>query len=122
MAPAPSFCTRNLRAISDTMELIGGKWKLLILITLQSGGPLRFGELQRTIGGITPRVLSKELKDLELNGLVAREVIPSMPVTVRYSLTPYGMTLEDVLLTLAHWGQTHRQRIMAPEPVAAEAA
>lgn len=114
MRTSPNFCTKNLRAISDTLDLIGGKWKLLILITLQSGGHLRFGELQRTIGGITPRVLSKELKDLEQNGMVEREVLPTAPVAVRYSLTPYGQTLEGVLVALAHWGQVHRQLIMAP--------
>ena len=107
-----TFCTANLRPMADTLELLSGKWKLLILTLLYGEGPLRFGEMERAIGGITPRMLSKELKDLEQNELIERRVYPTMPVTVDYRLTDYGHSLEPVMIALGEWGKTHRRRIM----------
>jgi DNA-binding HxlR family transcriptional regulator len=105
-------CTQNLRPISDTLEVVGGKWKLLILSALVGVGSKRFTELQRELGRVTPRVLSKELKELELNQLVLRTVHPTMPVTVEYSLSEHGKTLEPVMLALRDWGTRHRRQIM----------
>lgn len=104
-------CLRHQLAIRDTLDVVGGKWKLPITHALCQG-PKRFKELQREIGGITPRVLSKELKDLEMNDLVRREVYATAPVTVEYSLTPYGRTLRSVITALYDWGQKHRKRIL----------
>jgi DNA-binding HxlR family transcriptional regulator len=75
-------------------------------------GSKRFTELQRELGRVTPRVLSKELKELELNQLVLRTVHPTMPVTVEYSLSEHGKTLEPVMLALRDWGTRHRRQIM----------
>jgi len=111
---AESYCTVHLRSMSDTLELIGGKWKLLILTILATDSPMRFGALERALGTITPRMLSKELKDLEQNELVERRVHPTTPVTVEYNLTEYGRTLESVMTALGDWGKTHRRRIMQP--------
>jgi DNA-binding HxlR family transcriptional regulator len=97
--------------IRDTLDLVGGKWKLHITHAL-AGGPLRFKELQREIGGITARVLSKELKELEVNELVSRTVYATAPVTVEYCLTEYGKTLKPVVMALHHWGSRHRERIL----------
>jgi DNA-binding HxlR family transcriptional regulator len=103
-------CTRSLSAIQDTLYVLGGKWKLPIIIAL-FGGPQRFRELQRSLGTITPKVLTKELKDLELNEFVTRTVYPSAPVTVEYKLTEYSQTLGDVLTAMRDWGEQHRARI-----------
>lgn len=73
---------------------------------------MRFSEIERAIGNITPRMLSKELKDLEQNELVERRVYPTMPVSVDYRLTDYGRSLSTVMTALGEWGQTHRRRIM----------
>jgi len=114
-----TYCTTHLRSIADTLELLGGKWKLVILILLQGQTAMRFSEIERAIGRITPRMLSKELKELELNELIERRVYPTMPVSVDYRLTEYGHSLEQVMAALDDWGTTHRRRIMHPVSVAA---
>ena len=110
-APATKeACNRSLSAIQDTLYVLGGKWKLPIITTLFSG-PLRFRELQRSLGTITPKVLTKELKDLELNEFVTRTVYPTSPVTVEYKLTEYSQTLGDLLVVMRDWGEQHRARL-----------
>jgi DNA-binding HxlR family transcriptional regulator len=103
-------CQAAYLPIRDTLDLVGGKWKLPITHAL-AAGPLRFKELQREIGGVTARMLSKELKELEMNELVKREVFATAPVTVEYSLTEYGKSLKPVVLALHKWGSQHRERI-----------
>ena len=105
-------CSAAAGAIHDTLYVLGGKWKLPILMTL-AAGPQRFRELQKALEYITPKVLSKELKDLELNEFVSRTVHPTTPVTVEYSLTPYSNSLHPVLVALRDWGFAHRQRLKA---------
>lgn len=107
-----SACAQNLRPIADTLDCIGGKWKLMILSVLVTEGPKRFRELQREIGGITARMLSKELKELETNELVDRRVYDTTPVTVEYRLSDYGQTLGEVMIVLKNWGIQHRQRMI----------
>ncbi|WP_281631557.1 winged helix-turn-helix transcriptional regulator [Flavobacterium luteolum] len=104
-------CSKNLSAVEDALYVLGGKWKLRIIIALVSGNN-RFNELQRTITGISARVLSSELKQLELNGLVKRVVHANeTPVIVEYLPTDYASTLKDVVSTLAKWGQQHKRKI-----------
>lgn len=103
-------CTAAARGISDALYVIGGKWKLPILKTLTEG-PRRFNELQRLVEGISARILSNELKDLEMNGFVKRHVYAETPVIIEYKLTDYSDTLDEVLRTLADWGIKHRNRI-----------
>lgn len=103
-------CKEFIRPVRDVIEIIGGKWKLPILIALAFGNK-RFGELARDVEGITPKMLSKELRDLEENKLVQRTVHDTIPVTVEYSLTPYGKTLDEVIGSLRDWGKTHRKKI-----------
>lgn len=105
-------CATYLRAVHDSLDTLGGKWKIAIIGALGFGNR-RFKELQREVTGITAKMLSKELKELEMNELVKRTVYDSKPVTVEYELTPYGKTLEDVLEALMVWGVQHRKRIMA---------
>src|SRR4051812_30289159 len=103
-------CTKHRLAVTDTLELLSGKWKLPIIVTL-SFKTYRFKELAREVG-ITPRMLSKELKDLEMNELVIRPVKDTKPVTVEYSMTPYAKTLNGVIREMKNWGERHRARIM----------
>lgn len=103
-------CKNHLTAIGDALYVIGGKWKLRVIVALREGHR-RFNEIQRAIDGISARVLSNELKELEMNGFVKREVIVSTPVIVEYSLTDYADSLKDVLSSLSSWGATHRDKI-----------
>lgn len=95
-------------AINDTLNVFNGKWKLPIIGTLLFGKK-RFSELERNIPKITPRMLSKELKDLEMNGVIHRIVLPTTPVTVEYELTESGRTLGDILDKMIEWGIQHRK-------------
>lgn len=103
-------CTSGLNSIADALFVIGGKWKLRIILVLSEGNK-RFNELQRTIDGISAKVLSTELKDLELNGFIKRNVFTGMPVTVEYELTEYATTLHGVLSALSEWGARHKEKI-----------
>ncbi len=114
-------CTRALAAVRDSLYAIGGKWKLPIIIALSSG-PQRFRELQRSLDNITPKVLSKELKEMELNNFITRTVYPTIPVTVEYKLTDYSKSLGPVILALRDWGERHRTRIKACAKVRREKA
>ena len=88
------------------MEVIGGKWKGVTLFHLLDGVK-RFNELQRDVGNVTQRMLTKQLRELEDAGLVNREVYPVVPPKVEYSLTKKGETLRPILNALKHWGETH---------------
>lgn len=103
-------CKAKLGSIADALYAIGGKWKLRIIIALKEGNR-RFNELQRVIDGISAKVLSAELKDLELNGFVKRNVFTGTPVVVEYELTEYSDTLGDVLQALSSWGAMHRDTV-----------
>jgi DNA-binding HxlR family transcriptional regulator len=105
-------CTESIRPVRDVLEIINGKWKLPILIAL-AFGPKRFGELERDIAGITPKMLVKELRDLELHGMVDRNEVSTSAVSVEYSLTDYGKSLDQVISTLRQWGTRHREKIFS---------
>lgn len=104
------FCT-HLRPVRDVMDLLNGKWKIPIIVVLIAS-PRLFNELKDEVEGISAKMLSKELQELEINELVRREVQDTRPVTVRYSITDYGATLEDLITEMSQWGQQHRDRIM----------
>jgi DNA-binding HxlR family transcriptional regulator len=107
-------CGENLAAVEDALYVISGKWKLKIIIVLQEMGNVRFNELQRLIPGISARVLSNELKDLELNGFVKRVVhAEQTPVVVEYISTDYSKTLKNVIMSLSEWGRSHKNNIKA---------
>lgn len=90
---------------SIAMELIGGKWKSVILIYLLDG-PKRYNELRKLISTITERTLSLQLKQLEKDGLISRKVYTKKPpLKVEYALTPFGQSLKPVLLSIAEWGK-----------------
>jgi DNA-binding HxlR family transcriptional regulator len=104
-------CKQARLAIQDTLDIVGGKWKL-VLISILRNGKKKFNELSRE-AGISPRILSKELQELETNGLVTRMVCNTKPVTVEYELTEYSETLSEVVLAMHSWGVAHRRKIIA---------
>lgn len=111
-------CLVSVKAVKDTLYVLSGKWKLPLILAL-SNGALRFKEVQRALGEVTPKILSKELRELEINGFVERRVLSTKPVTVLYVATPYSRTLDKVLDEMRSWGLQHRQRIMGqPSPSA----
>ncbi|MCW3463482.1 winged helix-turn-helix transcriptional regulator [Chitinophaga nivalis] len=116
-------CNASLRAIDDALYVIGGKWKLRIIAAL-SDGKTRFNELQRKVSGISARVLSAELKELELNGFIKKHVSSQTPAIAEYELTQYSLTLDTLLHALSDWGAQHLHKIRGkeaePEKVAAD--
>ncbi len=99
-----------LRAVNDTMNALRGKWKLP-LITALLHDTKRFSDLQRALPRITPRVLSKELRELELNSIVERRVHDTLPVLVEYQLTPSAYALKQVLDQMIAWGIAHQASV-----------
>ena len=98
-------------AINDALNAISGKWKMPIIATLLYEKK-RFKDLQENIGKITPRMLSKELKELELNGIVTRTVYDTTPVRVEYQLTESGKALNQLMDAMIEWGLEHRANTM----------
>lgn len=105
-------CKEILRPVRDALDILNGKWKLPIIIAL-TFGEKRFTEIAREVEGITDRMLSRELRDLELNGLIVRRVEESYPVRVSYSLTAYSKSLDEVIESLRKWGIKHRLKLKA---------
>lgn len=92
--------------VEAALELIGGKWKGVALYHLMDG-PLRFSELKRQMGDVTQRMLTKQLRELEADDLIRREVFPVVPPKVEYSLTEKGESLRDIVMALRAWGTAH---------------
>ncbi|PSK95305.1 HxlR family transcriptional regulator [Taibaiella chishuiensis] len=99
-------------AVHDAMDLLNGKWKISIIGVLCYHGKRRFSDILGDINGISNKMLSKELKDLEMNQLVKRMVLDTQPVTVEYTLTEYGRELKTVINHLSDWGTKHRIKII----------
>jgi len=105
-------CSKKILAVRDALEIFSGKWKIPIIGALIHFEEARFKDLQNIIGGITSRMLSKELKELETNLLITREVIDTRPVTVKYKIASYGKSCQDVIFSLYQWGAEHRKVII----------
>ena len=103
-------CHKVLMAVSDALYAIGGKWKLMIIIAMARGNK-RFTEIQRQVTGISARVLSSELKELEMNGFIIKKVAIGYPVSIEYELLPYSHTLEEVVGAMTKWGMQHREKL-----------
>ena len=109
-----SQCTGIIRPVQDALDVLNGKWKLPIIVALLHGYK-RFSEISRQVPGITDRMLSKELRDMELNHLVKRTVYDTFPVSVEYTMTEYGETLKGVISALHNWGENHRRKIFGSD-------
>lgn len=97
-------------SVAATVDVAGGKWKPLIVHYLMNGTK-RFGELRRLIGTVTQRSLTLQLRELELHGIVTREVFAEVPPRVEYSLTEFGKTLAPVLEAMKKWGDAYLERL-----------
>jgi DNA-binding HxlR family transcriptional regulator len=104
-------CPKNALSIKDALEALEGRWKLLILFSLSTGNK-RFKQISKEVTRITDKTLSKELKSLEANQLIKRDVYNTFPPTVEYSITAHGKSLERVMEELHYWGLAHRKKII----------
>jgi DNA-binding HxlR family transcriptional regulator len=103
-------CSKSIMAVHDAMYVLNGRWKISIIASL-CFNTLRFTDLLREVEGISGKMLSRELKNLEENQLVTRTVLNTHPITVEYQLTEYGHTLKEIIDSLAKWGSNHRKII-----------
>ena len=106
-------CVSTLPLLRDALDVINGKWKLLILVAIATGHQ-RFRDIERSVPGISSKVLAKELKDLEQHQLIRRTVQEGPPVLVTYEVLPYADSLDPVIFALRDWGKNHRKKIMGP--------
>lgn len=103
-------CKGSIMAVHDAMYVLGGKWKMSIVACLIFG-PRRYSDILRDITGISGKMLSRELKEMEINFLIKRTVSGKQPVMVTYELTEYGDTIKPVISILAGWGEEHRRYV-----------
>lgn len=111
MKPINLEISHDCRPVGEILHQIGGKWTVLI-INLLSAGPLRFSEIKRQVGGISQKVLTATLRDLEMDGLVTRTVTPSIPPRVDYELTELGRDLQKPLDMLGRWAVDNRPKVL----------
>ena len=104
-------CSEKIRAIHDTMDVLSGKWKVSIIACL-CFQPMRYSEILREVEGISGKMLSRELKDLEMNNLIHRKVLDTKPVSVSYEISDYGRSLKELTNVIADWGINHRKEMI----------
>lgn len=104
-------CSKCMMAVQDSLDVINGRWKLPILVSLKYGNK-RFKEISREVNGITDKMLSKELKELEMNQLITRTIYDTFPPTVEYAITDHGHSLDTIISALRDWGLHHRKKII----------
>jgi DNA-binding HxlR family transcriptional regulator len=107
---AYSSCIETVIPVRDTLDIISGKWKLPIIISISVGNE-RFTDIQDSIPGITPKVLAKELKELEQNKLISRVITADYPVKITYKAEPYAATLNPIIYAMKDWGTNHRNKM-----------
>ena len=103
---------KRMRAVQDSMDALNGKWKISIITSICCYSKRRFSDILNDIEGISNRMLSKELKELEINKLVKRTILDTQPITVQYELTKHGSTLKTIIDNLTDWGKKHRKEIV----------
>ena len=113
-----------MMAIHDAMDVLSGKWKIYIISSICHYNKRRFSDILNDVVGISNKMLSKELKELETNKLIKRTVLDTHPVTVQYELTKHGLTLQTIINNLTEWGLAHRNEIIgkAKAPITNEIA
>jgi len=104
---------KDLMAVHDTMDVLNGKWKISIITSICYYNKRRFSNILKDIPGISNKMLSKELKELEQDLLIKRTILDTQPITVEYQLTEYGLTLQNIIKSLTEWGKDHRKVITA---------
>lgn len=102
---------KEMRAVQDSMDVLSGKWKIAIISSICYYNKRRFSDILNDVEGISNKMLSKELKELEINQLLKRTVLDTQPITVQYELTAHGKTLQTIINNLTDWGIEHRKKI-----------
>jgi DNA-binding HxlR family transcriptional regulator len=102
---------KEMMAVHDAMDVLNGKWKIYIISSICHYNKRRFSDILNDVVGISNKMLSKELKELEINKLVERTVLDTHPVTVQYELTKHGKTLKTIIDNLTDWGIEHRKEV-----------
>ncbi|KAB1232250.1 winged helix-turn-helix transcriptional regulator [Chryseobacterium viscerum] len=105
-------CKNHIRGVRDTVYLLDGKWKTIIISYLYYEGKMRFMDLKRQVDNIASKTLSKELKILEMNNLVERTQHNTMPISVEYELTDFGKSLHIIIDTMGEWGIKYRKQLL----------
>lgn len=103
---------REMMAVQDSMDVLNGKWKISIISSICYYNKRRFSDISKDVVGISNRMLSKELKELEFNQLIKRTVLDTQPITVQYELTDHGRSLQTIIKNLTQWGIEHRKKII----------
>lgn len=103
---------KEMMAVQDAMDVLSGKWKISIISSICFYNKRRFSDILNDVKGISNKMLSKELKELEINKLIKRIVLDTQPVTVQYQLTEHGKTLQIIINNLTDWGKAHRKKII----------
>jgi DNA-binding HxlR family transcriptional regulator len=103
---------KEMMAVQDSMDVLSGKWKIAIISSICYYNQRRFSDILNDVVGISNKMLSKELKELEINKLVKRTVLDTQPITVKYVLTDHGKTLQTIINNLTDWGIEHRKKIV----------
>ena len=103
---------KRMRSVQDAMDALNGKWKIAIISSICCYGKRRFSDILTDVEGVSNRMLSKELKELETNQLIKRTILDTQPITVQYELTDHGNTLQSIITNLADWGVVHRKKIV----------
>lgn len=104
-------CKKTILAVHDAMDVLNGKWTISIIAAL-CFNPKRYSGILKDVNGISGKMLSRELKEMEMHKLVKRTVLDTQPITVQYELTQYGQKLKTVIDSLAVWGLEHRKKII----------
>lgn len=103
---------KEMMAVQDSMDVLSGKWKISIISSMCYYNRRRFSDILNDVAGISNKMLSKELKELEINQLIRRTVLDTQPITVQYELTEHGKTLQTIIDNLTEWGIEHRKKII----------
>jgi len=103
----------EIMAVQDSMDVLNGKWKIAIISSICYYNKRRFSDILNDVTGISNKMLSKELKELEVNKLILRTVLDTHPITVQYELTKHGKTLKTIINNLTEWGVEHRKAIIS---------
>lgn len=103
---------KEMMAVQDSMDVLSGKWKIAIISSICYYNKRRFSDILNDVIGISNKMLSKELKELEINKLIKRSVLDTQPITVHYTLTDHGKTLQTIINNLTDWGIEHRKKII----------
>ncbi|GAB3573528.1 helix-turn-helix domain-containing protein [Spirosoma luteolum] len=108
----PDTHKREMRAIQDSMDVLSGKWKIAVISSICYYNKRRFSDILNDVAGISNKMLSKELKELEINQLIKRTVLDTQPISVLYELTEHGQTLKTIINDLTEWGMAHHRKIV----------